>query len=384
MADALPIKANFSGADPISLGEFQTGDTVPITNGGTGRTDGVVGGFKNKIINGNFDFWQRGASLLGLTGTPQSNYLADRWQSTSNNHTINYTQQAFAAGQTDVPGEPTYWCRNFVTAAGGAAGDYAILNQRIEDVRTFAGKTVTVSFYAKAESAKTIGVGFTQAFGSGGSTAVSTTGSPVSLTSTWQKFTRTFTLPSVSGKTIGTGSNLAFRFWLSAGSTYASEMGSNILQTITFDVARVQIEEGSAATAFEERLTAVEKALCHRFYWQTRESAAKEWLAMGVVRSGLVLIDGGPLWFPVEMRSTPTVGGLTTWVAGTPANPGEAGFYLERTGGPIGITGAFTNVTTAGLNRAQIEFQAGTSFSTVAAGDSGIMRAYNMTFDAEL
>jgi hypothetical protein len=33
---------------------------------------------RNYIINGSFDFWQRGTSLAGLTGAG-TNYLADRF-----------------------------------------------------------------------------------------------------------------------------------------------------------------------------------------------------------------------------------------------------------------------------------------------------------------
>ena len=36
MADKTPIKANFTGTDVTSLGEFATGDTVPVASGGTG------------------------------------------------------------------------------------------------------------------------------------------------------------------------------------------------------------------------------------------------------------------------------------------------------------------------------------------------------------
>ena len=36
MADKIPLKANFTGADVTSLGEFAASDTVPVANGGTG------------------------------------------------------------------------------------------------------------------------------------------------------------------------------------------------------------------------------------------------------------------------------------------------------------------------------------------------------------
>lgn len=42
MADKTPVKANFTGSDATSLGEFGAGDTIPVANGGTGST-GITG-----------------------------------------------------------------------------------------------------------------------------------------------------------------------------------------------------------------------------------------------------------------------------------------------------------------------------------------------------
>lgn len=43
MADQTPLKAIYTGSTPSALGEFVTGDTVPVANGGTGATtvDGI-------------------------------------------------------------------------------------------------------------------------------------------------------------------------------------------------------------------------------------------------------------------------------------------------------------------------------------------------------
>ena len=38
MADKIPVKAIYTSTDVTSLGEFVSGDTIPITNGGTGAT----------------------------------------------------------------------------------------------------------------------------------------------------------------------------------------------------------------------------------------------------------------------------------------------------------------------------------------------------------
>lgn len=38
MADKIPVKATYSGSNVVGLAEYLTGETVPVTNGGTGTT----------------------------------------------------------------------------------------------------------------------------------------------------------------------------------------------------------------------------------------------------------------------------------------------------------------------------------------------------------
>lgn len=227
-------------------------------------TQVLNGQFRNKIINGNFDFWQRGTSLTAASG---ARYLSDRWSNqTSSSSTIAVSRQAFTAGQTDVPGEPAYFHQQ-VIVTGGAAGSVAQLIQCIEDVRTFAGKTITLTFYAKADSSKNMAVSFQQNFGAGGSTGdYGISATTCALTSSWQKFTVTGVIPSIAGKTIGTDHYFGVVFWYDAGSTYASATNSLGNQSGTFGMSLIQVEEGVQATAFEKRPIGVELALCQRYY----------------------------------------------------------------------------------------------------------------------
>ena len=223
--------------------------------------------FRNKIINGGFDIWQRGTSMSpGVS----DQYLSDRWKYSRVGSTFTASRQIFTTGQTDVPGEPTYFHRAVIASVAGSS-NYVLFLQHLEDVRTLAGKTVTLSFYAKADGNKPMAVEFTQSFGSGGSPSSTVTDIGVqklNLTTSWQKFTVTANIPSMAGKTIGTNNNhcLNMAFWFDAGSSFNSRTNSLGQQSGTFDIAQVQLEEGPVATPFEQRPIGTELALCQRYY----------------------------------------------------------------------------------------------------------------------
>tara|TARA_S200002703_G_C3783016_1_gene241342 strand:+ start:80 stop:1012 length:933 start_codon:yes stop_codon:yes gene_type:complete len=196
----------------------------------------------------------------------------------NNGSTKTASQQAFTVGQTDVPGNPKYYLRHVVTSSSSNANS-VFFDQHIENVRTLSGKTVTLSFYAKADSNKSIATEFAQYFGSGGSPSSFNTGIGVNthnLTTSWQKFTVTVAIPHLTDtelaggnpKTIGTDGTdtIDILFWLDAGSDFNSRTNSLGQQSGTFDIAQVQLEEGTVATPFEHRPIGTELALCQRYF----------------------------------------------------------------------------------------------------------------------
>jgi len=308
----MPIAINGSGTlTGLSVGGLENGIITPaelstgapswdaqynLTNVAS-INSGPLAGFRNAIINGNFDHWQRGASFTG------SEYGADRWFHSRSGTTHTATRQAFTLGQTDVPGEPTYFCRTVVSSVAGA-GNYAIALQAIEGVRAFAGQQATISFWAKADASKNIAIDCQQNFGTGGSpsSAVNAIGTvKKALTASWQKITHTFTITSVAGKTLGTDGNdsLALFIWFDAGSSFNARTDTLGQQSGTFDIAQVQVEAGPVATAFERRPIGTELALCERYY-QVIDGRAG-----GYTVPGMTITYRIP--FRTLMRATPTV-----------------------------------------------------------------------------
>lgn len=233
-----------------------------------GSFGGVAGDalmFRNVLINGDFSVWQRGTSQ-----TTDGYGSDDRWVNQNNGSTKTHSQQAFTLGQTDVPGNPQFFSRTVVSSVAGA-NNYVLKSQRIENVRTLAGQTATLSFWAKADAAKNITVEFEQFFGSGGSPSAGVTGigvTTIALTTSWRYYTVTISIPSISGKTLGTLGNdfLQCIFWFDAGSTYNARTNSLGQQSGTFDIANAQLEAGPTATPFERRPIGVETALAQRYY----------------------------------------------------------------------------------------------------------------------
>jgi hypothetical protein len=269
------------------------------------RYTGNFAAGKNKIINGDFFINQRNFT----SNTTAGSYNFDRFNQNNGgtSGTLTITPQTFTLGAAPVAG---YEGKNFVrcvTASGASTNTYAIFSQYIENVRTLAGQTATVSFWAKAASGTPkIALDLQQGF-SGGSADVNTYAGQVTISTSWARYSITVNVPSISGKTIGSevGSNLAILLWLSSGSDFNSRNGSMGLQNNTFDIWGVQLEAGSVATAFQTATGTIqgELAACQRYYYKqsggdnTNISMASQWSSTEIQTV---------ISFPVSMRTNPS------------------------------------------------------------------------------
>jgi hypothetical protein len=257
---------------------------------------------KNKIINGDLTINQRGFT------SNTSGYNFDRFYNEASGGTHTITPQTFTPGAAPVAGyEATNFMRSVVSGQT-TSGQYAAVAQKIEDVRTFAGQTITVSFWAKASTGTPkVSVEMQQAFGSGGSSSVFTSAPAASTLSTsWVRYTSTITIPSISGKTIGTGSSLIMFIWVSAGSSFDARANAIGLQNATLDFWGFQVEAGSVATAFQTATGTIqgELAACQRYFIRIGGNKIYEIMGVGYTDSTTETYASRTL--PVTMRTTPS------------------------------------------------------------------------------
>ena len=227
---------------------------------------------KNAIINGAFNVWQRGTTF-NTSGTSEV-YCADRFILSCDAGSGTVTQQTFTPGTAPVAGYESQYFLQYATTVSGSNPLYVL--QKIEDVRTFAGQTATLSYWAKTSSGTvTNNPTYVQTFGTGGSGAVAgAIGSSSTITTSWQRFTHTVSVPSVSGKTIGAGSSLGIQILRFAA-------------TATVQLWGVQFEAGSVATAFQTATgnLANELSACQRYYIRTTATGVNSNHGIGLANS---------------------------------------------------------------------------------------------------
>jgi hypothetical protein len=176
--------------------------------------------------------------------------------------------------------------------------------QYVEDTRRTSNKTVVLSFYAKGSAALSVGAYMQQNFGSGGSPSgqVVFGTQSVAITTSWARYSMTFTVPSIAGKTFGTTPNtssLLLGIGLSAGAAASPTLGVGV-QSGTFTFWGMQLEVGPVASPLETKEIGQDLKLCQRFYqtFPTLQIYTSNGLASGAMIQDFI--------FPVTMRIAPT------------------------------------------------------------------------------
>jgi len=320
-------------------------------NATVGNTLVMGSSFKrNRVINGNMAVWQRGTGSSGnLTASP-TYVSADRWAAEG------VTSSTFIQS-TSVPTAIAQYSGKLQRNSGVTNTGNLILSQAFETVNSYdmAGQSATLSFYAKAGanfSASGNTLNFNVFFGQGTDQSVSSmrsnswtnqtnSGSSVSLTTTWTRYTFVVSVPA------GT-TQVGMQFYFTATGTAGADD--------SFYITGVQLEVGSVATPYERQIYSEQLAQCQRYYYKVAN------YAFGIL--GFVDVPyRGSISFPVTMRSAPTI---------------DSGATFSVSGGSAGTVGAF-NITGATTTVDQIPLK-----NTAANWTTGNAGAVNAGFNAEL
>jgi hypothetical protein len=259
------------------------------------RYQGSMAAGKNTVINGGFDIWQRGTSAVNQS------FLADRWQQFGNGSITTVSRQA-TGDTTNLPF--IQYAARIQRTSGQTGTALTYFSNTFETVNSvpLAGKTVTLSFYARAGANYSAtsnglgvylnsGTGTDQNVYSGFSGAALPISSGATLTTTWQRFTYTATVAS-------TATQLAIYFtYQPVGTAGANDY---------FDITGVQLELGSVATAFSRNGATIQGELsaAQRYYYRTTSSGDNYIFGLGQCYS--TTAGASVIPFPVPMRIRPT------------------------------------------------------------------------------
>jgi|TARA_R100000149_G_C5868883_1_gene133147 hypothetical protein len=302
---------------------------------------------RNLLHNSSFEVWQRGTSFAsGASGG--NRYTADRWS---------VPNRTRAAQSTDVPAGFKYAILLDREQTGGS--EPFTIHQGIEkDNIRFTG-SYTLSFYAKSADISSVNINVQDrtTVAEGGTNHSSIVNNQaISITSSWARYTHTFTLSSIAL----TGTCLR----ISIGNTSASQNDELLLTGI-------QLETGSVATDIEKRSFGYELKLCKRYFQLIGKDGTNSTVAAGFTTSNTFfgygcLPDG-------EMRAAPTIA-----VDGTLSHLG----YTHTA-----VAAAASNLTGIGTGNRTFSLQiSSTTGTTNLAGSYARMTnaASALTFSAEL
>jgi hypothetical protein len=301
---------------------------------------------KNVLLNSNFSIWQRGTSI-----NSSGAYTADRWQQYSNSA---QTVSRQVTGDTTNLAFIQY-CARVQRTAGNATTTALALDQSMETINSIplAGKTVTISFYARRganySSASNVlnfevitGTGTDQTI-LGGYTSQAATNVSSTLTTTWQRFTNTLTIPAATTE-VGVRS-----YYIPSGTAGANDY---------YEITGVQLEIAGSASAYSPNTSTyqAELAACQRYYYRTTGTGSDQtvFTTFGYTYTTTNSVVNLPL--AVTMRVKPTAidyanlshiqtnGGQSTLSALTINNGGTNVVQL------IGVSGAITNTLSTAVS----------------------------------
>jgi hypothetical protein len=301
----------------------------------------------NAIINGAFEIWQRGTSFA-VPSSNNTSYTADRW-SAFRAATGSTVSRQVTNDTTNLP-NIQYGIR-LQRDSGNSATNGITLVQHFETASSipFAGKVVTVSFYARKganySNATSIidvnlatGTGVDQNIWAGLTGRANPINVSKTVTSTWTRF-------DVTGTVATTATQIVLNFSIPS---FVGTASTNDWVEIT----GVQLEAGSTANVFRRNANSLqgELAACQRYFFVlTPPTSGYTKIASGFVFSSTIVQACGPISHPVTMRAAPTVTFTFTSNNMTSYDGADSNITAFESGPFVSVDRTTFNVTTSGM-----------------------------------
>lgn len=194
-------------------------DNFPKTSGGGNGPISVEVDYDNQLLNGQFRF-HNAAALSGFSAATEYN-IAQSWFFYKDNATatdkIMFKEFLPGSPPSSIEGNPKYYF-NYECTVAGTAESTKYISQYIQDVRSYAGKTVSFSLVAMSSVATSVNVDIVQYFGTGGSPSpinIVTVGT-INITTSWDKHSLLgLDVDALSSKTIGANGDDRFEIRIS-------------------------------------------------------------------------------------------------------------------------------------------------------------------------
>ncbi len=283
----------------------------------------------NRIINGNFDYWQRGESFSSPANLA---YTTDRFK-IYNSDSIRFN----IVKSADVPtlaqcGAVINQSINLDCAVAQASlgtGSYAILEHNIEgfNINSLYGKDVTLSFWVKANKIGKYSVGLRN----GANTRSYPMEYEIFTSDTWERKTLTFEIDNTVGTwEYGANIGLRARFNLAIGTDmqtstldewngsngFASSNQVNFVDSTsnTIKFSQIMMHEGKEALdsyVWAGGDYANEFRLCQRYFWTSYANSVSPGSITNTGMLTSIAISNMSTWyeqmFPVEMCRVPSM-----------------------------------------------------------------------------
>jgi hypothetical protein len=300
--------------------------------------------YKNRLINGSFQVWQRGTTFNNA-----QSYTADRWKCAYNDDGANMTQVASglsgftyalqmikganqyggsmvqqgieSANTVDMVGQQvtlSVWAK-FANSVSPGNQDLSLgigFFSATDASNVWLNSADICSYYAQWKNTGPLGVVFQAGTQSSGGTYYQAASGNGQMSTSWQRFSVTVTVPA------------------NCGTIYVGMYSESTPYTGGMVFTGAQLEKGSVMTSFDSRPNEVELAMCQRYYEQTAGMA-------GFFSANSAHLRGT---MKVSKRTqSPTIGYSNSPMTVLAANSGDAAGTNTGSGGTDQRLIAFNN-----------------------------------------